>query len=175
MAMLAAPAESHGTDRMYPRTPAGVIEIKTVPESFILVTESDGSYFDRSNNLFGKLFNYIKEHDIPMTAPVEGSIDEEARMVFYVGPQVDSSQLFDEGDVRVLRLPEREVAVIGARGSYKEKNVRRNLEKLKAHLAGQTEYEIDGPPYSVFWNPPFVPWFLRHLEIHIPVRRTEDR
>jgi effector-binding domain-containing protein len=105
-----------------------------------------------------------------MTAPVEGSIDEQARMIFYVGPQVDDSQLTDQGDVRILRLPERMVAVIGARGSYKEKNVRKNLEKLEAYLEKQNKYEVIGPPYSVFWNPPFIPWFLRHLEIHIPVR-----
>jgi len=173
MVMLAVPAESKSTGKMYPRTPSGVIEIKTIPESRILITESDGSYFDSSNNLFGKLFNYIKDHDIPMTAPVEGSIDEEARMVFYVGPQVEDSQLSDDGDVRVLKLPERKVAAIGAKGSYKEKNVRKNLDKLKAFLREQTEYEIIGPPYSVFWNPPFVPWFLRHLEVHIPVRPRE--
>jgi len=108
-----------------------------------------------------------------MTAPVEGSLDEEARMVFYVGPEVEESRLPDEGDVRVLRLPERLVAAIGARGSYSEKNVRKNLDKLKSYLAEQIEYEVTGPPYSVYWNPPFIPWFLRHLEVHIPVRPRE--
>ena len=106
-----------------------------------------------------------------MTAPVEGSLEEEARMVFYVGPQVDNEALSNEGDVRVLLLPERQVAAIGARGSYKEKNLRKQLERLNAYLSEQSEYEPSGPAYSVFWNPPFDPWFLRHLEVHIPVRK----
>jgi effector-binding domain-containing protein len=170
MIMFAAPPGSHGVQKFYPRTPTGVIETKTIPESRILVTESDGSYFDESNQLFGRLFDYIKVHSIPMTAPVEGSVDEEGRMIFYVGKDVKDEGLTDEGQVRVVRLPERTVMAIGGRGSYKEKNVRKYLDQLKAHMAAQSEYEVIGPAYTVFWNPPFIPWFLRHLEVHIPVR-----
>jgi DNA gyrase inhibitor GyrI len=170
MLMISAPSESQGTAKMYPRTPSGVIEIKTIPKARILVTEADGSYFDESNRLFGRLFEYIKGHKIPMTAPVEGSLDEDARMTFYVGPKVGDEGLDDEGKVRVLLLPERTVVSIGARGSYKEKNLRRHLEKLKAWLAQRPEFETDGPAYSVFWNPPFIPWFLRHFEVHVPVK-----
>ena len=170
MLMISVPSESRGTAKMYPQTPSGVIEIKTIPEARILVTEADGSYFDESNQLFGRLFDYIKAHEIPMTAPVEGSLDEDARMTFYVGPQVGDEGLDDEGKVRVLLLPERTVASIGARGSYKEKNVRKYLEKLKDWLAGQPEYGVSGPAYSVFWNPPFIPWFLRHFEVHVPIQ-----
>ena len=86
---------------------SGKIEIKVIPEARILVTREDGSYFEESNLLFGRLFNYIKGHNIPMTAPVEGSLDEDAKMIFYVGPQVSDEGLDDEGDVRVIRLPER--------------------------------------------------------------------
>lgn len=174
MSVLAIPSESHGTPVMYPRTPSGVIEIKTIPQARILVTEADGSYFDESNRLFGRLFDYIKVHEIPMTAPVEGSLDEEARMTFYVGPQVEDEGLDDEEKVRVLRLPERMVASIGVRGSYKESNVRKHLEKLEAWLAERPQYEVEGPPYSVFWNPPYIPWFLKHFEVHIPVSIDEE-
>ena len=170
MVMLFIPSESQGTPKMYPRTESGVIEIKTIPASRIMVTEADGSYFDESGKLFGRLFDYIKGHNIPMTAPVEGTLDEDARMTFYVGPQVGDEGLDDEAEVRVLRLPERTVAAIGARGSYKEANVRKHLEKLEAWLADRPEYEVVGPAYSVFWNAPFIPWFLRHLEVHVPVR-----
>ena len=171
--MFATPIGSQNTARFYPRTASGVIEIKTIPESRILVTGEDGSYFDESNRLFGRLFNYIKSHDIPMTAPVEGSLDEDARMIFYVGPNVQEEGLTDEGDVRVLRLKERTVAAIGGRGSYREKNVRRYQEKLEQYLASQDINQPAGPAYTVFWNPPFIPWFLRHLEVHIPVQSTK--
>ena len=172
MVMIAAPPESESVQKIYPRTPTGVMEIKTIPPSRLLITETDGSYFDQSNRLFGRLFDYIKAHKIPMSAPVEGSIDEEARMVFYVGPQVVDEGLSDEGSVRVVRLPERQVAAIGARGSYREKNVRKQLEKLTAFLESQSGYEAAGPAYAVFWNPPYIPWFLRHFEVHLPVRST---
>jgi effector-binding domain-containing protein len=175
MLMISLPSEAQGTAKMYPRTPPGVIEIKTIPEARILVTEADGSYFDESNQLFGRLFSYIKAHEIPMTAPVEGSLDEDARMTFYVGPQAGHEELDDQGKVRVLLLPERTVASIGARGSYKEKNVRKYLEKLESWLAEKPDHEVAGPAYSVFWNPPFIPWFLRHFEVHIPIRSSGTR
>ena len=173
MAMLAIPSESQGTPEMYPMTEPDVIEIKTIPASRILVAEADGSYFDESGQLFGRLFDYIKGHNVPMTAPVEGSLDEDARMIFYVGPQVEDEGLDDEGKVRVLKIPERNVASIGARGSYKEKNVRKYMLQLQAWLDENPEYEAVGPAYSVYWNPPFIPWFLKRFEVHIPVRRTE--
>ncbi|MGD8352587.1 MAG: heme-binding protein [Pseudomonadota bacterium] len=175
MVTILVPSESRGAAKMYPRTPAGVIEIKKIPEARILVTDADGSYFDESNQLFGRLFSYIKAHEIPMTAPVEGSLDEDARMIFYVGPQVKDESLDDEGNVRVLRLPERNVVSIGARGSYSEKNIREYLEKLEAWLAERPEYEVVGSAYSVFWNPPYIPWFLRNFEIHIPVKSSETK
>ena len=171
MIMLAVPAESESAPKMYPRTDAGVIEIKTIPESTILLTEDEGSYFDQSNQLFGRLFGYIKTHNIPMTAPVEGTVDEKARMVFYLGPQVRDEGFPDENGVRVVRMPEREVLSIGAWGSYREKNVRKYMEKLEVYLAGQSEYEAVGPAYSVFWNPPYIPWFLKRFEGHIPVKK----
>lgn len=173
MFTLAAPAESESAAKIYPRTRAGTIEIKTIPESTIMVTESDGSYFDQSNQLFYRLFDYIKEHDIPMTAPVEGSLDEEARMIFYLRPQARDEEFPDEGGVRVIRMKERKVASIGARGSYREKNVRKQMKKLEEYLAGQGQYEAIGPAYSVFWNPPYIPWFLRRFEVHIPVKSRE--
>jgi effector-binding domain-containing protein len=173
MMMLSVSTEAEGTPKMYPKTPAGVIEIKTIPASRLMVTEAEGSYFDHSNELFYRLFNYIKGHEVSMTAPVEGSLDEEARMAFYVGPQVGDRELSDEGSVHVLTLPERSVAAIGGRGSYREKNVRRYLEKLEAWLTERPEYEIIGPPYAVYWNPPFIPWFLRRLEVHIPVKGAQ--
>jgi effector-binding domain-containing protein len=170
MAIFISTDESRSAGKFYSRTPSGEIEIKTIPESRVLIAESKGSYFEISNQLFSRLFNYIKEHEIPMTAPVEGSLEGEARMVFYVGTGIEESRLSDEGEVSVLRLPERLVAAIGARGSYSEKNIRKNLDKLDIYMADQNEYEVNGSPYAVYWNPPFIPWFLRHLEVHIPVR-----
>ncbi len=70
-------------------------------------------------------------------------------------------------------MPERRVISIGARGSYREANVRKHLVKLEEYLAGQDQYEAIGPAYSVFWNPPYIPWFLRRFEVHIPVRIRE--
>ena len=98
MAIFAAPGASESAGNMYTKTPSGTIEIKMIPESRILVTETYGSYFDNSNQLFGRLFNYIKEHDIPMTARVFGqAVDVEINLELTVVVQTTKSIVQDGG------------------------------------------------------------------------------
>lgn len=168
--VLAVPTEASAARKMFPKTPSGKIEIKTIPPSVLLTTEMEGDYFDRSNDLFRRLFDYIKSNSVSMTAPVEGYLDG-AGMSFYVGPEDRDRGLADQGGVAVLEVPERLIAAIGGRGSYRKKNVMKLKGRLEEWLEGNPDYGPDGEAYAVFWNAPFIPWFLRTLEVHIPVRR----
>jgi len=60
----------------YKMTDAGSIEVKKIPESTVLQTSEKGEYYDKANNLFIKLFNYIRDNQIPMTIPVESGIKD---------------------------------------------------------------------------------------------------
>jgi len=48
--------------------------------------------------------------------------------------------------------------------------------KAKAQLAqwlkDNTEYRQAGDAYAVFWDAPFMPWFLKRSEVHIAVQKT---
>jgi DNA gyrase inhibitor GyrI len=157
----------------YDNTPSKSFEIKTIPESKVLVTEAEGYYFDQSNRLFRKLFNYIKKNDVAMTVPVEARIDD-ANMVFYVGPGDDQKNLESAGDVKVALVPERTVASLGMKGSYSAKNFKKAKARLEEWLEGQNKYIVKGEAYAVFWDGPYVPGFMKRFEVHVPVEKKID-
>ncbi len=157
----------------YPKTPNGKIEIKTIPASKLMVTENPGSYFESNNELFMRLFRYIGANDVSMTVPVEADI-ENARMKFYVGGPDSGKDLRDRGEVKVVSLPERTVASIGIKGTYTKDKFEKNRAKLEAWLRENPRYASVGAAYAVYWDAPFVPWFLKHSEVHIPVTEKKQ-
>jgi DNA gyrase inhibitor GyrI len=152
----------------YPKTPNGTIEIKTIPAAKLLVTEAPGGYFDRNNDMFMRLFRYISANDVSMTVPVEAQI-EKAEMKFYVGRDDSAKNLTEQAAVKVVNVPERTVVSIGIRGSYTKVTFEKNRDRLVAWLRENTRYRAAGDAYAVYWDAPFVPWFLKHSEVHIPV------
>jgi effector-binding domain-containing protein len=153
----------------FPPTPPDVTELKTLPAGVLLrAAARSGDYFDQSNRLFRPLFNYISSHGIAMTTPVEARIDP-AEMYFWVAPSEEAKVAGTAGGVDVLRLPERRVASIGARGGYSRENYERARDRLLAWVAGQPGVRIAGDPYAVYWHGPFTPWFAKRFEVHVPV------
>ena len=163
-------AETSGAyEAAYPKTPKGTIEIKTIPAAKLMVAEAPGGYFDRSNDLFMRLFRYISANDVSMTVPVEAQI-EKAQMKFYVGSGDSAKNLSEQAGVTVVNLPERTVASIGIRGSYTKEKFETNRDRLAAWLRENPRYRAAGDAYAVYWDAPFVPWFMKHSEVHIPVQ-----
>jgi len=158
-------------ESIYPRTPVGVIEIKTLPARRTLVASAAGDAFDDRGASFRKLFSYIKDNRIAMSVPVEASASVNEMVFFVGGNNENQATLASTRDVTVRTLPETTVASIGLRGGYSRKNYVKGLERLKAWLDLQPEWRVSGDPYAVYWNSPFVPSFLRKSEIHVPLKR----
>ncbi|MEI7900057.1 MAG: heme-binding protein [bacterium] len=155
-------------ESIYPRTPVGAIEIKTLPARTTLVATAPGDAFKDRNATFMKLFNYINQNQIAMSVPVQASASTN-EMIFFAGAQGQSQTLPTNSEVRVQTLPETTVASIGLRGSYSRANYEAGVKRLTAWLASQSEWRAQGQPYAVYWNSPFVLWFLRKSEIHQPL------
>ena len=165
------PSFAQGADEAYPRTPPGVSEIKLLPAARLMLTDSPEGYFSSNNQMFGKLFRYIRSNDLPMTAPVEARM-QPGVMVFYMDlVSAVRNDLKSDREVRLQEVPSRLVAALGMRGSYSEENYREGLSSLRDWLKSQNEYEISGEPYAVYWNSPFVPFFLKQSEVHIPISK----
>ena len=161
----------YGVEEAFKRTSAGKIEIKTIPASMVMVSESEGNYFGTRNYLFRRLFNYISENNVAMTAPVEARI-ENAQMKFYVGTKDKLKELKDRGSVKVVTIPQRTVVSIGIRGTYTESNFEKAKTQLEQWLRDNTGYQQAGAAYAVYWDGPFMPWFLKQSEVQIPVEKT---
>jgi effector-binding domain-containing protein len=161
----------YGVEEAFKRTSAGKIEIKTIPASMVMVSESEGNYFGTRNYLFRRLFNYISENNVAMTTPVEARI-ENAQMKFYVGTKDKLKELKDRGSVKVVTIPQRTVVSIGIRGTYTESNFEKAKTQLEQWLRDNTGYQQAGAAYAVYWDGPFMPWFLKQSEVQIPVEQT---
>ena len=165
------PAGLRGVEEAYPRTSPGEMEVKKLPAARLLLAESPKGYFEANNGLFMRLFRYIDSHQIPMTAPVEARV-QPGVMVFYVDAKSAQRQDLTATDqVKLSTVPERWVAAIGIRGSYSQENFNEALGKLRTWLTQHPEYQATGEPYGVYWNSPFVPFFLKQSEVHIPVNQ----
>lgn len=164
--LIGGPAMSY--ESIYPRTPVGAIEVKTLPPRVTLVAAAPGDAFNDRGAAFRKLFNYINANKVAMSVPVEASASTN-EMIFFVGSADAPRPLADAGDVTLRRIPETTVASIGLRGGYTRANYEAGLKRLTAWLAVQEKWRASGEPYAVYWNSPFVPWFLRKSEIHLPL------
>ena len=163
------PSLASGIEEAYPRTSPGDIELKTLPAARWMRTESSKDYFASDNGLFMRLFRYIDANKIPMTAPVEAGISP-GTMVFYMDRNsAKRPDLAETAQVKLTSVPERRVAAVGIRGSYSRDNYEEALGRLREWLARNAEVRSAGEPYAVYWNSPFVPFFLKHSEVHIPV------
>lgn len=156
-------------ENAFPPTVTGVAEIKTLPAGVLLKSTGQGSYFDESNRLFRPLFRYISSRDIAMTTPVETTIDS-AAMFFWVSPREVAKVNGDADGIEVIRVSERKVASLGARGGYSKSNFEKTRDELLAWLQEEPDTVISGEAYAVYWNGPFTPWFLKRYEVHVPVK-----
>jgi effector-binding domain-containing protein len=173
LALAVASAKLAAVSEAYPRTSPGDLELKTLPAARWMRTESSTDYFAADNGLFMKLFRYIDSNKIPMTAPVEAGI-KPGTMVFYMDDaSAKRADLTETPQVKLSSVPERRVASIGIRGSYSRENYEEALTELRTWLAKRTDVKAAGEPYAVYWNSPFVPFFLKQSEVHIPVVPTK--
>lgn len=158
-------------ESIYPKTQAGKIEVKEIPERTALTTAGKGDPFEKRDDSFKILFDYIKENDVAMTVPVEGGATSNT-LRFFVGGEDAPADLKAEAPVEIRQLDPVTVISAGVRGSYTRKNFEKGLEEIDQWLQAHPEWEADGEPYVVYWNSPFVPGFLKTSEVHQPVQPT---
>ena len=157
----------------FPPTPAGTSELKTLPAGVLLQSSGRGNYFDGADNLFGPLFRYISKHNIAMTTPVEARVDS-AAMFFWVAESERTKVAGNEAGVEVVAVPERRVASRGERGGYSRENFEKARAALLAWMADQKPaIEAVGEAYGVYWNAPYVPFFMKRFEVHVPVKKAK--
>jgi hypothetical protein len=153
--------------------PDGKFEVREYPALTLACTESgDGDFM--------RLFRYISggneaEQKIAMTAPVlmqkEG---EETGMSFIVPREVAAGKVPAPKDaaVKMDRLPGGHFAVYRYSGGRNEANEQQALGKLRAWI-DKRRLEVEGEPLFGYYDPPWIPTFLRRNEVMLRVAGTQ--
>ena len=171
----------------------GAVEYRLYQSFIVAETEIIGleSWKDASSEGFRRLFKYITgdnngEEKIAMTAPVQQSKlqAEDVRLnqaepltkksgwkVGFMLPSsysmVDAPMPEDER-IEIRTVPEKLVAAIRYSGRWTTRNFDKYESRLMAALL-EENIEILGESETAFYNPPFVPPFMRRNEILVVV------
>ena len=156
--------------------------IRDYSEVIVVETEVVASRRDATSEAFRKLFRYISGNneanlEISMTSPVaqtltnqDGEIGENWAVRLFLPRSLSEENIPkpSETGVAVVKLKAQKYGSVSFKGTQNDKKVSENLAKLEAFIA-ENDYEVSGPPVYAFYDPPFIPWFLRDNEILLPV------
>jgi effector-binding domain-containing protein len=159
------------------------VEIRRYPS---LVTARVDGYGDGG---FGLLFNFItgnnrQKSKIAMTAPV---VSEQIAMTAPVLSESDSlafvmpegltlettPQPLDER-VKIVEIPERIVAALRFSGRWSNSIFKNKSKELREELK-KAEIETAGQVFTMRYNGPFTPWFMRRNEVAIEVELSPSK
>lgn len=155
----------------------GKTEIRHYPR--LVIAKVDG-YGDGGFNL---LFRFIagnnrQKSDIAMTAPV---VSEEIAMtapvlsetgsIAFIMPEgytIETTPKPLDDRVKIVEIPERLVAALRFSGRWSNSLFKKKSEKLLKELA-EAGVKTVGQVFSMRYNAPFTPWFMRRNEVAITV------
>lgn len=160
---------------------SGEIEFRHYP-ALVLATVDSAS----DDSGFNLLFAYIsgsnrQKEKIPMTAPVISSqkipmtapvISDEKTMSFVMPAGTTLGETPDPVDsrVRIVAIPERDIAVLRFSGYAPPEDVESETSRLLAGLQNNGVVTI-GQPFLMRYDSPWTPGFLRRNEVAIEIRR----
>jgi len=165
----------------------GIFAIRDYTFVMAVETEVFSSRREAAGDAFPRLFRYISGEnednlEISMTSPVAQTLanqnddDSAERWIvrFFIPKNMaeENIPLPSEKGVTVSKLKAQRFASVSFRGSQSDKKIEENKAKLKAFIT-QNGYEVSGRPIYAFYDPPFIPWFLRDNEILLPVKLNQ--
>jgi len=155
----------------------GKTEIRRYPR--LVIARVDG-YGDGGFNL---LFRFItgnnrQKSDIAMTAPV---VSEQIAMTTPVLSETDSLAFIMPEEfslektpeplddrVKIVEIPERAVAALRFSGRWSNSIFKKKSEEMLKALA-ESGMKTAGQVFSMRYNGPYTPWFMRRNEVAVPV------
>jgi len=129
---------------------------------------------------FQTLFKYLsKENDenvkISMTVPVIEVKKERIQKMSFVLPKVFGADPPKPLDPRlqITKFEGGTYAVISYRGASNAEKEGKKEEELMNWIK-KHQWEVKGTVQVAYYNPPFIPGFLKHNEIMVRIEYTED-
>jgi hypothetical protein len=160
----------------------GKMEIRRYPR---LVIARVNGYGDGGFNL---LFRFIsgnnrQNSEIAMTAPVVSEeiamtapvLSEKGSIAFIMpeGFTLETTPKPLDDRVKIVEVPERTVAALRFSGRWSNSIFKKKTEELLAEIEN-AELRVVGQVFSMRYNGPFTPWFLRRNEIAVAVELPQS-
>lgn len=157
----------------------GDVEIRNYPAHTLATMAVSEDFENAGSTGFRPLFAFITgkndaDQDIAMTAPVLQAPDEKGWLVSFVMPnQFDRGSLPVPSDarIRITSIPSERLAAIQYSGNWSHER----FEMFEARLTkvlSESDWQICGQGRWARYDPPFMPAFMRHNEVLIPVGKT---
>ena len=158
-------------------TEIGKVEIRRYP--LLVIARVDG-YGDGGFNL---LFSFItgnnkQKSNVAMTAPVVSEeiamtapVLAEAGSIAFVMPEgftLESTPKPLDNRVKIVEVPERVVAALRFSGRWSNSLFKKKSKELLEELK-KANISTVGNFFSMRYNGPFTPWFMRRNEVAVPI------
>ena len=162
------------------------LEIRDYASAIVVETQVLASRRDAAGEAFRSLFNYISGNntsglEIPMTAPVAQTpagkgpdgVSSKWAIRFFLPSNYSVENIpqpLQQG-INIVTLEAQRFASVSFKGTQNDKKVAKYTTQLREFIS-QKGYEVSGEPVYAFYDPPFVPWFLRDNEILLPIQKV---
>jgi hypothetical protein len=119
-----------------------------------------------------KMTTPVVSQEIKMTSPVLSDFSNEGYMAFVMPSEfnMETTPLPLDSRVKIEEVPSRLVAVLRFSGSWSEAHFKEKTKELLQELTNAKIATI-GPVFSMLYNPPFTPSFLRRNEVAIEIQQ----
>jgi hypothetical protein len=113
--------------------------------------------------------------EIKMTSPVLSEFSRQGYMAFVMPSELnlETTPLPLDSRVKIEEVPSRLVAALRFSGSWSEDHFEEKTRELLQELAN-ANITTKGTVFTMLYNPPFTPSFLRRNEVAIEVEHTNE-
>jgi hypothetical protein len=158
----------------------GKVEIRAYPKIVVAKVE------DSNVDAFSLLYNYItggnrQKEKVKMTTPVVSQkiamtspVLSDVGSMAFVMPQEFTLQTTPEptdNRVTIAEIPRRLVAALCFSGGWSEAHFEKETQELLNELA-QAKIKTKGKVFTMLYNPPFIPGFLRRNEVAVEIEQA---
>jgi hypothetical protein len=117
-----------------------------------------------------KMTTPVVSQEISMTSPVLSDFSNQGYMAFVMPSEfnMETTPLPMDNRIRIEEVPSRLVAVLRFSGGWSEEHFEEKTRELLQEL-DKAQIKTRGSIFSMLYNPPFTPSFLRRNEVAIEV------
>jgi effector-binding domain-containing protein len=158
----------------------GKVEIRSYPKIVLAKVENSEA------NAFDILYQFItgnnrQKTEVKMTTPVlsqqiamTSPVLSDTGLLAFVMPAEYTMEMTPEptdNRVKIIEIPPRKIAALRFSGSWSKSHFEKETDELVEELA-KARIQTKGNVFTMLYNPPFMPGFLRRNEVAIEIKQN---